>query len=372
MSEIGIAQFLLDLLRAAWSPLRGVIRRVGLLTFRARQHLGTPMDVDTAKAIALSTLGGSVVAAIPYRDFGNPRQMVTVIWKRYDADSRHRVYILEQFADAWRIKWESEELFDRPKLEAFGLHDFDNDGIHEVSFLFASFGTGSGAEILYLCVPAQDQTYRATLVYDWSDATIPRGPKIEVGIVDNINQIYVQGLESICKKFQIIKPLKPLDLDKPENATLRWHKENGELTHGYVKVYFYDGEPVVRGSVAAQLEDGDYLWIACFKGPVYGYIKSQDKHFIVYSPAWVYNWGTCLLTSPQYLWIGLHLDGILRFDKKKQILWQFEFQELGIDKDAIADISSIEKRDDYFLVNGKFKVSAEILEHACPWDPDFG
>lgn len=363
--EIGIAQFLLDLLQALWSPLRGVIRRVRLLIFRARQRLSTPIHADTAKVIALSTLGGSVVAAIPYSDFGNPRQMIAVIRKRYDADFSHRVYILEQFADAWRIKWQSEELFGRPKLEAFGLHDFDSDGVHECSFLSASFGSGGGMEILYLYVPAQPETYRTLLVYDWSNATTPRGPKIEVEAEDDTDPLYIRGLETICKKLEIIKPLKPLDLDEPENATLRWHEENGELTHGYVKVYFYDGEPVLRGSVAAQLEDADCHWIASFKGPVYGYIKSQDKHFIAYSPAWVYNWGTCLLASHRYLWIGLHLDGILRFDKTTHFLRHFK----EIEGTELGDISGLTRVGDYFLIDRVFDqlhVEARVLEEEWP------
>jgi hypothetical protein len=151
-------------------------------------------------------------------------------------------------------------------------------------------------------------------------------------------------------------------LDDPRYAVLRWHKENGQLTHGEVKIHLYEGMPVDQSTIVAEIEDGDFVWTSHFKDAVYGYIRSQDKHFVVYSPSSAWNWATCLLASARYLWIGARWDGLLRFDKNKHFL--FHFKE--IQGNELREVHSFERKGDFFIINGTLRVPAVLLEEEWP------
>lgn len=365
MGEIGIARFLLDLLRSVWSPLGRLVWKSRLLIFGLRNRLGPSMDSDTARAVAFGTLGGSVVVAIPYRDFGNPRRRIAALRQPYNGGPGHTLCVLEEFGRSWRVIWSSEPFlgYDWLLPNTFAVHDADHDGNKEISVGFASAGSAYEAHVIYLHVLTRGLTYCARVERNWADPAqiIPR---ITIEPADVAEAPYVAALERLCDKSGITKPIPFIDLDDPTNAVLRWHKENGDLKDGSVSIHLHEGpgpfEPLPEGC----LDDGEYLWIAYFKGPVYGYIKSQNKHFIPYSPASIYGWVNCLVASSRYLWMGTQGDGIVRFDKNRRLLKQFILECEGEKADTIR---SLERHGDYFLLNGEFEVPADVLEQPAAY-----
>lgn len=365
MSEIGIAKFVLDLLRTAWSPLGSLVWKLRLLLFALRNRLGPPMDSDTARAVAFGALSGSVVAAIPYRDFGNPRRRIAALREPYNGGPGQTLCILEEFGRSWRVIWSSEPFlgYSWPLGGAFAVHDADRDGKKEISMGFASLGSAYEGYTIYLHVPTRGLTYRATVERNWADPAEVT-PRITIEPADAVDTPYVAVLESLCDKLGITKRVPFIDLDDPANAVLRWHKENGDRKDGAVRIHLYEGPGPFDPIPKHCLDDGEYLWIEYSKGPVYGYIKSENKHFIPYSPASIYAWVNCLVASPRYLWMGTLGDGIVRFDKKRHVLKQFIFEFEGHKVDTIR---SLARRGDYFLLNGEFEVQADVLERPAAY-----
>lgn len=347
------------------SFLRSTYNRLEVLAFRAQSRLSPSMIADQARAIAFGTLGGNVVAAIPYRDFGNPRQLIAAVREPYEGGHEQTLYILEQFGRSWRVVWHTDPIhpYDLPLPQAFAVHDADGDGKMEISLGFGKLGSAYEGYAVYLYVPSQPQTYCVKVDRDWTNPA-EVVPRIKVEPPEAGDTPYIRALETLCDKLDLTKPVPFIDLDHPVNAVLRWHKENGARKDGPVSIHLYEGpgpfDPIPEGC----LEDGDYLWIAYFKGPVYGYIKSQNKHFIPYSPASIYLWVNCLVASNRYLWMGTHGDGIVRFDKKKHVLKQFIFEFEGQKADTII---SLERRGVYFLLNGEFEVHADVLEQPAAY-----
>lgn len=362
MEQIPAALKIIDLVRSISRTLKRPLDWLRLLVFRLGNRLKPSMDRDTAMAIAFATLGGSVIAAIPYRDLGNPHRLIGAIRKPHDKTWVHRIYILEQFGQSWRVKWESEDLYEHLNLKAFSLHDVDNDGMSEISFAFSSFGTGGGGETVYLHVPAKEQTYPASIGRFWADPTSPPMAEIRVHPAGKAEQVYMRAIETICDQLGLTAPVPRVDLDDPRYAVLRWHKENGQITHGEVKIHLYEGTPFDQSTIVAEIEDGDLVWTSHFKNAVYGYIRSQDKHFVVYSPSIAWSWAGCLLATANYLWIGTRGDRLLRFDKDKHFLFQFK----QIQGNELHEVRSFEKEGDFFIINGKLRVPAVLLEEEWP------
>jgi len=324
------------------------------------------MDSDTAINITFATLGGCVIAALPFRDLGNPHRQIAALWKPSDKDVKLYALILEEFAGGWLRRWQSDCLFEFTNPAAFQLTDFDGDGQHEISFHSASYGTGGGTEIFYLYVPKKNKVYSVSYHHMWADLRLPRSPQITLEPAgDEAGPVYWRGLEKVCSQVEIGlgQQLEHVDLDDPRNAVLRWHKENGELTHGEVKIHLYEGSPPADNSTTVvQVEDGDLVWTSYFKYAVYGYIRSQDRHFVVYSPGFAWSWASCLLATTNYLWIGTGGDGLLRFDKHKHFLCQFK----QIHADELRTVYSFEKEGDFFVINGTLRVPVRLLEEERP------
>lgn len=362
MEQIPAALKIIELLGSLWKALKRPFDWLRLLVFKLENRLIPLMDRDIAMAVSFATLGGSVIAAIPYRDLGNPHRLIATIRKSHDQAWNYRIYILEQFGQSWRVKWESEDLNEHPDLKAFLLHDVDHDGMSEISFAFSSFGTGGGGQTVYLHVPAKEQTYSASIGRFWADPTSPPMAEIRVHPAEKAEQVYIRAIETICDQLGLTAPVPSVDFDKPRYGVLRWHKENGQLTHGEVKIHLYEGTPVDQSTIVAEIEDGDLVWTSHFKDAVYGYIRSQDKHFVVYSPSIAWNWATCLLATTKYLWIGTRGDGLLRFNKTRHFLFQFK----EVQRNELREVDSFEKEGDFFIINGTLRVPAALLEEERP------
>jgi hypothetical protein len=56
--------------------------------------------------------------------------------------------------------------------------------------------------------------------------------------------------------------------------------------------------------VVTTLDVGGIFWMSFFKGPLVGYDKLNDRHFVAYSAASFYNWAKSLVFDGQILWFN--------------------------------------------------------------------
>src|SRR5208337_2730211 len=249
-----------------------------------------------------------------------------------------------------------------PKAE-----DLDKDGQKEIIFASSFFGTGGGSESLNLYVPTPKKLYTLTMQYQW---TAPGEPSAKVVLEpepkDETDQKWLLALEQKSRALRFPAPLPTIDLDDPRNAVVRWHKENGSLEFGPVRLHYYEGEPVCGASGTASIIDGDVLWSAYFKGPVYGYLRSENKHFVVYSPIWSRLWPTCLAADDRFLWIGTSGNGIMRYDKGAKRLRKIVLKFGGKE---ILEIGSMQIAGDCFeIVVGDILSAVLQIERKARFD----
>jgi hypothetical protein len=270
------------------------------------------------------------------------------------------VHLLEEFARNYREIFTSEQLWSRATVgDAFSVQDLDRDGQKEIVFASSSFGSGGGSKSLSIYVPARRKLYTLTVQYQWSS---PAEPSMKIALEpnpqDESDRKWLLALEDKARAVQFLDPVPRLDLTDARNAVVRWHKENGGLESGAVRLHYYEGEPVYDASIMARITDGDVTWTAYFKGPVYGYVGPERKHFVVYSPVNAYWWPTCLAVDEKFLWIGTRGNGIIRYDKGakslRKIILKFEGKE-------VLDVRSMRLVGRYFEVDGRALFDLRIL-----------
>ncbi len=316
-----------------------------------------PMSQQGALDAAFVTLRGRILEAVPYRNIGSGHILIAALRSEDDFGGGARVHLLEEFAGTYRELFRSEQLYGPP---AVAVEDIDKDGLKEILFRSLSLGTAFWSKTLFLYVPAQCSVYAVRAEYNW---VAPHRPNVRVSIVpdpkDQIDRKWIKILEEKSVSWEILEPMQKADLNDPNYAVIRWHKDNGLLETGQVRFHRYNGPPICRASITATIDDGDTIWKGYFKGPVYGYIPSKDEHFVLYSPRDAYLWPTCLLAEGRFLWIGTHGNGIIRYDKKSgclhRIVLKFEGKE-------VLDIESIRRIGSHFDVNNTALFDASELE----------
>ncbi len=148
----------------------------------------------------------------------------------------------------------------------------------------------------------------------------------------------------------------------------QWLKDNGYIKSGKVKIRQYLGESRLDVSKTGEIVDGDYVWTGYFKGPVIGYNKSKNTHFIVYVPANIYKGPGPLVADECFLWIGTGGDGIIRFDKEKQELKQIT----NIDSIPLKTVRKLKiSYDDFFIesVDSLKRIETKIRIHRYKSNP---
>lgn len=101
---------------------------------------------------------------------------------------------------------------------------------------------------------------------------------------------------------------------------VEWVLNNGEAKNGPLKIVEYPGKIIFDASEAARIEDGKYLFVSYFKGPVYRYDKANDSHAVIYAPD-RYDWVDFLDWDGEKL-IIIERDGAgaFEFDNKTNTL----------------------------------------------------
>ena len=70
---------------------------------------------------------------------------------------------------------------------------------------------------------------------------------------------------------------------------VEWFLNNEGVKNKPLKIAEYPGKIPCEASETAKTEDGQYLFVAYFKGSVYRYDKARDKHAVIYAPG-RYDW----------------------------------------------------------------------------------
>lgn len=192
------------------------------------------------------------------------------------------------------------------------VKDVDCDGHREVILEYESRGTGAGTRVLMVYSTRRRQLLRLSEYRSWQNLAGPTAAEVSIEPDDDPEAVAV--LEAEAKRRGFLQAATPIDLDSPKFSIQRWHKENGANPVGQIRIHCYPGRPPYGSTVMDECDTGDIVWIAQFKGPLFGYVKSQDEHFIAYSPAWFYNWPECLAFDGVRLWFGVHCKkGIMCF-----------------------------------------------------------
>lgn len=105
-----------------------------------------------------------------------------------------------------------------------------------------------------------------------------------------------------------------IDPNDAAYAVPLWHSDNGTRKSGIIKLRYYPGRLRDGSSGTALLETEHMIWIAKFKGALYGYDRRKDYHFVAYSPAWSYDWVDCLAGNEALWFCDRNRSGLFRFE----------------------------------------------------------
>ena len=316
---------ILKLVQTLYAPFqKGVTKvwqRVRIRLFKSR-HIKPPLSDSEALSAATSMLGGDVPLARSFRNISTNHIFIAALGRSSEQNVDWRVSLLEQLGSTFHIIWKSEVLasLSKPRLE---VEDIDDDGNCEVIYEDQSFGTGGGYRSLnvYSIESRQVTTLKESL--NWQDLSGPLSPVVTIephGEKDLLRQI-----ETLASKMGFLKPPTEVDFEKPEFAVQRWHKENGKFPQARIRTHYYKGAPHSLATLVVTVRASDRIWFSFFKGPMFEYDLANDRHCVVYSPAWFYNWVKCAAFDGERLWCGVHLmKGLLSYEPNTGTLLKHE------------------------------------------------
>jgi len=350
-ADITIAKTTWEVFR---EPFKGLARKFQVRLFHWRTK-SPPMNEVRAKQIASSVLAGDIMRAVAFRNIDSPRVFIACLRRSSESDCDHLVYVLEQVGDAFKVTWHSDRLtFFQPST--FEVWDVNNDGYHEVLFEDSAGGSGAGQRRLMVYSARWALPFVITESREWQGRSGPISP--EIGIEPANEREMFKAFESVARKRGYLQPQRFVDFDLPEFAVQRWHKENGTKQSGKVRTYYYQGQPECGATVIAKLRTSTMNWVSFFKGPVYGYERLKDRHFIAYSSAWSYNWATCFAFDGKTLWFGLHLrDGLMSFTPGDNLLKSHE----AFQGKALPRVGELELDGESLILNGSMRIPIKWL-----------
>jgi hypothetical protein len=198
--------------------------------------------------------------------------------------------------------------------------------------------------------------FSVTESLNWQNRAGPVSPEIEIKPEDAHGMVRV--LEAVARSHGYLRPGEVVDFDSPEFSVQRWHKENGTRTSGIIRLHRFQGYPPCKASVAATLDTGTILWISLFKGPLIGYERLNDQHFVAFSAAWSYNWAKSLAFDGQILWFGSHCKkGLMSFRPSDSRLESYE----SLAGTPLPDVETLELDDGVLVLNRALRVPLSAL-----------
>lgn len=351
-SFLSVAKFLIQ---PAISASKWTYNKSRLIWFRLKTKRFW-IDGEKALKAAQITLGGSVISAIPFYNFGSKKRYIAALRKNFDDSDISQIFLLEKVGGSYLEIWHSEELsfFDE---DTFKVDDITGEGFKSITFAEESWGSGAGTRYLYIYSTQNNQLSEIIEQYNYSSAGTPDYfPEVKAGEDENIRQQLIDY--AVTRGF--LAEIELPDFTNPKFAIHRWHKENGEKLIGKIKTYRYEGEPNYGSSITEIAEIGDIRWVAYFKGALFRYDKSKNHHYVVFSPSWVYEWVTSFVADEKKIWFVCHgVPGLFLYNHESQTLNRF----CGYDNSPIPEIGEISVGNKEFILYSEIKnKTIEILD----------
>lgn len=319
----------------------------------------SPMAEHNAKRIAASVLAGEILEAIPYRNFRADPQ-IAVLRRSPHVDTGSDLCVLERLGSTYRVVWENGLVLGRPTLQ---VRDIDGDGAKEVMFVEESFGTGAGTRSFLVYSTGRAKLYRVTEHFNWQDAAGPASPVVTVEPTPD--RRLGRAITSAAARLGLLKPTM-VDFERAEFAVQRWHAENGTPQQGRVRLHYYPGECRFEASRTSELAAPPGRWIGFFKGPVVVTDNKHDRHAVVFSSAWIYNWPTCLCTDGETVFWGIANEpGLMACRIQGD---QADLRRYSVVRNApLPEITDLMISGSFMHVNGTLAVHLVEL-WPIPWD----
>lgn len=278
----------------------------------------TPYTEKEARQIAYGVLSGHIDKVICFRNIDEKRPYVLVKVRNSVEEHNYRFVLLKKMGNTFIQDWEFEAVL---LITDFEIVDIQKNGYHNFAFIEQSAGSGADTKILNIVDLINKEHIKIIEHIDWTTPKNPHSPEV-ITKPEDIDEELLPKIEKYAASKGFFEQNK-VDFSKPEHAIQNWHRMNGEISEGEVKLRFYSGEPVYGASISDTLDFDHIKWIAYFKGPLFGYLKNKDQHFVAYSPSWTYNWPKKLKGTEKKVHFERHSDEgklIFEFDGKSGIL----------------------------------------------------
>lgn len=312
--------------------------------------------VQDAVSLASTVLPGRILRATSFRDEADGRCRVAVLTKEGSPSFVEKAVVLAEFGGGYCVEWQSGNLHSvgvwRELSDWFGSEDVDGDNRHEIFFAEGAHGTGSGADVFHMYAPCQNRVFSVTL-HETRDPYYREWVEPCKCLLDAGARVYWKAFEKRLRQTRMI-----IQIDTShESPDVLWYIDNGFLKSGYVKTRVVPGQPRFGATVVSKHIDGDVLWYAFFKGPVIGYDRTRDQHFVIYGPETMYKWATCFASNSEYLWFGTQGGEVFQYNKKTQILAPMQ---VGMAGASLGGVSSLDLKGSKLVIDGTTEV-------AVPW-----
>jgi len=245
----------------------------------------TPYTEKEAKQIAYGVLSGHIDKAISFRNIDEKRSYILVEVRSSVEDHDYKFVLLKQMGNTFIQVWEFEQML---LISDFEIVDIQKNGYHNFAFMEQTAGSGADTKILNIIDLINKEHIKIIEHIDWTTPKNPHSPEV-IFEPENIDEKLLPEIEKYAAPKGFFKQNK-VDFSNPEHAIQNWHRLNGERKNGNIELTFYPGRPIFGASVNEIINTESLEWIAYFKGPLYGYLKNKDLHFVAYSPSWTYDW----------------------------------------------------------------------------------
>jgi len=245
----------------------------------------TPYSDKEAKEYAYSVVSGQIDKITSFHNFSENRSYILATVKENKEDFFLKLVLLKKMGNTFVLDWEHKLI---SYVDDITTLDIQKKGLNFILFIEKSYGSGGGTKTLHAFNSITKESFQVIEHYNWSDLTRSSTPTLDL-VPKNMGKEFFELLETYALTKGMLNGTR-VDFSKPEHAIQNWHRMNGDIKNGEVNLFFYPGKPVY-GSGILEMEDTSKIkWIAYFKGPLFGYLKQDNTHFVAYSPGWTYNW----------------------------------------------------------------------------------
>lgn len=341
---------IIEILPSAW---KWCSKKLSLFKFKIFANKRPYNDFE-AKKIAQGVLSGRVEEAHSFRNVNSTKTYLAVLHRDSMEDHMLSFVLLKQLGNSFEKSYETE-LFRFPT--DFEIVDIDKDGIHEVAYIIKDGGSGAGTNTLKVYSLKHKKLYELCEFFEWQNALTAEVS--DVSITEDIPPLFKEYFEKYAVKKGFLQK-RPVNLSKAENAVQNWHSMNGEKNQGKIRLHFYSGAPQFGSSIVDSIKTEAVTWIAHFKGPLIGYIKATQEHFIAYSPANTYHWPKSIAANNSKVFFTTQIDnGLYVFSYENNQGRLLHLDEIGSKK--LPEIKKLNLLEEKLILNNDFEISLDQI-----------